>query len=159
MASYSGSNGDTGDSIMLAHTTVTDTTVPHALKLTDGRIYEDQLSGKMTQSQVLSTDYIKDTIGSIIQSGGVAFNPDSVGSTYMDFTYVAYGASQGNASETSAYIYAARYNANSVGTGVTPTWQNLTIAGLAEVTDVTRNELDGDSDYFLSERHQNLGNV
>ena len=77
----------------------------------------------------------------------------------MDFTYIAYGTSQDNAQETSAYIYAGRYDANSVGTGVTPTWENLTIAGLAEVTDVTRNELDGNTDYFLSERHTNLGNV
>ena len=139
---------------MGSHSTITSTTTAHAQKLEDGRIYEDELSGQLTKSQVTNTNYIKNKIASIIQSGGVDFDADAIGSTQMDFTYIAYGVSQSNTDQTSAYIYAGRYNKSNVLGNVAIEFDKLTIAGVAEITDVVANELD--TGFFISSKHDNL---
>ena len=67
------------------------------------------------------------------------------------------GESQADTNKTSAYIYAGRYAKSNVlaNQAIDPT--KLFVAGIAEITDVTRNEINGiSSDSYLLTKHGNL---
>ena len=113
-----------------------------AYKLADGRVFEDQISGEMSATNATSSEFIRGQIASIIESGGVS-GANNVSSTKMDFTYIAYGVSSTDATKTSAYVYSATYDKSSVLANTAVDSTKLEIAGLAEITDVTQNEISG----------------
>ena len=155
---YSGTNESrTGDTLMSSFVEITASINSLAYKLTDGRVYEDELSGLHKKAKVTDSKYIKNKIASFIQSGGVETEANDIGSTHMDFTYIVYGESQADTNKTSAYIYAGRYAKSNVlaNQAIDPT--KLFVAGIAEITDVTRNEINGiSSDSYLLTKHGNL---
>ena len=74
----------------------------------------------------------------MIQSGGSGFN--SIGSSSLDFTYILYGQSSDNSSQTSAYVYAGTYGSTNTLAGNFDASQ-LKIVGLAEIINVTDGSL------------------
>ena len=112
------------------------------MKLQDGVIYEDNFNSSdglyITNTAAKDALTIKTNIGGFIQAAGTG--PNLIGSSALDFTYVLYGQSSGNASQTSAYVYAGTY-------GSTNTLSNnfdaseLKIVGLAEIVNVTDGSL------------------
>jgi hypothetical protein len=155
---YSGTNKSrTGDTLMTSFVEITASINNLAYKLTDGRVYEDELSGIHKKDKVVDSKYIKNNIASFIQSGGVAIDADDVGSAHMDFTYIIYGESQADISKTSAYVYAGRYAKSNVLGNTAIDSTKLHVAGITEITDVTRNEINGiSSDSYLLTKHSNL---
>ena len=63
-----------------------------------------------------------------------------LGSSNLDFTYVLYGQSSGDAAVTSAYLYAGTYEPTNQG-GHTLDASKLKIVGLAEIVGVTDGSL------------------
>ena len=95
-------------------------------------------------------------IASVIESGGVG-GADNIGSAKMDFTYIAYGVSSTDATKTSAYVYAATYDKSSVLANTAISNDKLNIAALAEITDVTQNEISGnDKNSYLRTKPSEL---
>ena len=144
---YSGSNGQnrTGQSLVSSAVTLGSQVFTFDLLVRDGKIYEDQAIGLLTADQAKDVVHIKNRIAEIVTHGGTSFNADEIGSTEMDFTYIAYGTSQDNSSQTSAYIYAGKYNDSGVAPGAGVDQTKLSIAALGEITNTTLNEIDGTS--------------
>ena len=155
---YAGDNENRiGDTLMRFHARIAEDSSDGAYELRDGRIYEDELSTVMLATEVTNTKTIKNNIASIIKTGGIAADANVIGSTEMDFTYIVYGESQANTSQISAYVYAARYAGSDVVGDTAVNDALLDVAAIAEITNVTRNEIDGtQSDYYLRSKPEEL---
>ena len=113
-----------------------------SMKLSDGVIYEDNFNSAnglyITNANATDALTVKNNIGGLIQAGGSGAN--SVGSSTLDFTYVLYGQSSSNSSQTSAYVYAGTYGSSNTLPGNFDASQ-LKIVGLAEIVNVTDGSL------------------
>ena len=115
-----------------------------SMKLFDGIIYEDNFnSGSglyLTNANAKDAATILNNIGMLIHSGGSGFKSAGVGSDNIDFTYVLYGQSSDDDTQTSAYVYAGTYGKqNSMFGGFDAS--QLKIVGLAEIVDVADGSL------------------
>ena len=156
---YSGAGANSGESMMSSFVEVTATINPLAYQLTDGRVYEDQLAGKFSKENAAKATYIRTKISNIISSGGIEAGGDTIGSAKMDFTYIAYGHASDGSDKTSVYAYTANYD-STVGQNAYNSIDasKLQIAGVAEITNVTQNEiLMGDTlNNFVKEKPSGL---
>ena len=117
---YMGNNGGgsrTDQSLISSAVTLGNQVFTFDLLVRDGKIYEDQAIGLLTAAQAKDVGHIKNRIAEIVTHGGTSFNANEIGSTEMDFTYIAYGTSQSSPTETSAYVYAGKYNDSGLGPG------------------------------------------
>ena len=131
-----------GNTTKGVYSDITSSSSTFSMKLHDGVIYEDNFNSHnglyITNANAASALAVKNNIGGLIQSGGSGFN--SIGSSSLDFTYVLYGQSSDNASQTSAYVYAGTYGSTNTLAGNFDASQ-LKIVGLAEIINVTDGSL------------------
>ena len=141
---YSETGARSGTSLMTNFIDLKGNTTIPAYKLRDGRVYEDENVGELSAADAANTSVIRSKIASVIESGGVEKDANLVGTTKMDFTYIAYGKSSTDSTKTSAYVYAATYDKTQViANSEFVDSSKLEIAGLAEIVDVTQNVITG----------------
>jgi len=119
---------------------VSESTTALALKLTDGKLYEDVLAGSITAAQAKDVSYIRSQIAGLIEYGATSNSTETAGvgkSGALDFSYVVYGESSTDPAKTSAYVYSGYYAANAFAKGGVVDVTKLNIASLAEVVGVS----------------------
>ena len=125
---------------------VADNTTALALRLDDGKLYEDALAGRQQAWQMADVGYIKSAVASLIEFGTGGGNslatPGAGRGNVIDFIYVAYGESSRDATSTSAYIYGGYYDAASIARNSSIDESKLNIVSLAEIVGVEVGDLN-----------------
>jgi len=115
-------------------------------QLREGTVFEDDDLGLITAANAADASFVRDQVAAFVAASGSQAASSSIGrANGVDFLYVAYGETTGNADKVSAYVYGGFFNqATAVAAGAmtaTAAKDLISIVSLAEIVDVAAGDL------------------